>query len=144
MTKILSVTNLDFGTVTINQNSTKTATVYNIGTERVILDGVNSNNAIFTPQTITQSNLMPQFPQNSTIHFDSLGRIQNAAGQFYTTDQGYGYCGTTDGSRILTIDIGGMNKITGTIYSSLSVDDIIIPVNPTFLLTSTNIEETTI
>ena len=105
MTKIAKILNVAFGEKNLGAKARKHTTVSNEGTETLTVTEVTANNTVFTLDTFTET-LIPKLPINSTIYLDVNNDIQNATGAFYTTDQGYGVFGTTDGSGVPTIAFG--------------------------------------
>ena len=104
MTKILSGADINFGLVDEFKSKVETVTVENIGTETVTLTGVDSDNADFVVNEISLEKVQPKFPANSTIYLADNGLCQNlTTGAFYTSNQGYGVLGTTNGAGLITL-----------------------------------------
>ena len=104
MTKILSAVNIDFGEIEEFQETTEASEISNIGTERVTVSALTSDNSQFTP-TIETKLVEPSFPVSSDIYFiDDQARMQDDSGEFSTVDLGYGLAGTTDASGRLTFN----------------------------------------
>jgi hypothetical protein len=96
LTKIISAENIDFGKVEEFQPKTMSGKILNIGTERVAISGLVSNNPKFIAD-ITEKLMEPEFPASSNIYFlNAKKTIQAATGVISTTDLGFGKAGTTD------------------------------------------------
>lgn len=112
MTKILSGQNKDFGLVDEFKSKVETVTIENIGTETVTLTGVDSDNADFVVNEISLEKIQPKFPANSTIYLADNGLCQNlTTGAFYTSNQGYGVLGTTNGAGLITLVASASYKV---------------------------------
>ena len=106
MTKILFADDLNIGFVDEFTSKTGTVKVQNVGTEKVVISDMISNSQYFVTD-FTEETVQPEFPANSTIYLNDLGRYQDiTTGQFYTTNQGYGILGTTDSDGLLTLNPG--------------------------------------
>ena len=105
MTKIAKIENVCFGEKNLGAKARKHTTISNEGTESIVSPSISINNDVFSLDTFSTT-LMPKLPINSTIYLDANGFIQNASGEFYTTNQGYGTFCTTDGLGVPTIAFG--------------------------------------
>ena len=103
MTKRCLIQDIDFGEIAIGSIVHKRTTLTNTGTESLDLSEASVDNDVFSIQDI-DTKLMPKFPPSSTIYIGSGGVIQNANGEFYTTNQNLGIFGTTDGDGNPTIN----------------------------------------
>jgi len=96
LTKIISAENIDFGKVEEFQPKTMSGKITNIGTERVTISGLVSDNPKFIAN-ITEKLMEPKFPASSNIYFlNAKKTIQSASGVISTTNLGFGKAGTTD------------------------------------------------
>lgn len=96
MTKIISAENIDFGKVEEFEPKIISGKISNIGTERVTISGLVSDNPKFIAN-ITEKLMEPEFPTSSNIYFLNAKKIIQAAnGVVSTTDLGFGKAGTTD------------------------------------------------
>jgi hypothetical protein len=96
LTKIISAENIDFGKVEEFQPKTMSGKITNIGTERVTISGLVSDNPKFIAN-ITEKLMEPKFPASSNIYFlNAKKTIQSASGVISTTNLGFGKAGITD------------------------------------------------
>lgn len=125
MTKIISAENIDFGKVEEFQPKIMSGKISNIGTERVTISGLVSDNPKFVAE-ITEKTMEPKFPASSNIYFlNAKKTIQAANGVISTTDLGFGKAGTTDANGkftfkpvMLSLSLTGPAAGTSFVYRS--------------------------
>ena len=95
--KKIKIADVFFGKTRVASEKTRTTTVENTGTER-ISSLVTNSNSVFGSNSLVEVDT--NFPANANIfYWDNAKTIQNANGEFATTNQGYGKAGTTNANR---------------------------------------------
>ena len=100
MTKIARIIAVDFGKYLLGYTRKKKTTVVNEGTELIDVATIISSNPVFSGVFVGK--IQPKYPASSTIYFRENYVLQNANGEFATSDQGFGVAGTTDGEDKFT------------------------------------------
>ena len=101
MTKIINIADIAFGRYVVGKRLRRTSLIKNVGTEKVVITAIASTNPAF--ESDYAGTLQAKYPISSTLYFGANGRIKDANGSFYLTDQGYGTLGTTDSNGVLTV-----------------------------------------
>lgn len=119
MTNSARISDIAFPDVAKGSKIRRRATLTNQSGQVVNVTGISSSMGYFS--SVFARKVQPNYPASSTIYFQENFTLQNANGEFATTDHGFGVAGTTDADGKFTfkpvmLSLSLTGPVAGTKY----------------------------